>query len=478
MALIRENGPAQFLLELIDPERACRRVNQPGHILVRLQFEESTQTLVARVAQMELSPRPRAWFDMEIGGRPAGRIEFELFSEIVPRTAENFRCLATGECGGGLHYESSRFHRVIRNFMIQGGDFNRGDGTGGESIYGTQFDDESFALKHDAAYMLSMANRGSNTNGSQFFVTLRPTPHLDGRHVVFGRAISGHQVIDTIAKVAVDRSDRPLVEVVIAACGADPLPKQQRVQELPPAPAPTETLPAVKPEEEENEECEAELEEEVELPAGNDVPARLLRLRMLVNKGRKQNAAAVKDERVRKKEERQRGVGARERAEERKQTKDKWEADLQLRGVSSDQAYLLETAETAARRYDKHRLKEKRQAAFGWDVFNADSLQKAYEKRLDQLPIGPSHSEQDDDDPLVYGQQPPTKNDEALDRMVAELEQREQRKATFSRRRAFVPEADVDYINERNKVFNKKIKRAYSKYTVEIRQNLERGTAI
>jgi cyclophilin family peptidyl-prolyl cis-trans isomerase len=438
---------------------------------------------------------PRVYMDVAIGKGNAGRLVFELFADFVPRTAENFRALCTGERGTSarsgfpLAFQGSSFHRVIRNFMAQGGDYTSGDGTGGESIYGSKFDDETFVLQHNGPGLLSMANSGPNTNASQFFLTFTKTPHLDGRHVVFGRVESGMRILmHAIQNVATDGNDRPRFDVTIAKCGqldgtvavgSSYTGGEDACQALGPGAYPVDAAGPAGQQKQESDDEEGE-QDHIDADDLDMMPAkqrRLMKLRLKLSKGRKANRMAAGEERSRLED---RHYSAKINAAQRVEMRGCWAAEMAAQGLTAAQSYLHETQEAAQGKYDRKAKKDKGTAAFGWEVFNTDTLYKAYEKRLDQLP---THALQVGEaggsvvDTLGYGRAgKPT--EAALDRMVGELEERRERQKKFSRRRTELDGADVDYINDRNKLFNKKIKRAFDKYTIEIRQDLERGTAL
>lgn len=179
---------------------------------------------VAASAKLPENPEitNKVYFDIEQDGQTLGRITIGLFGTVVPKTTENFRQLAISS-DPEFGYKNSVFHRVIPSFMIQGGDYETGQGYGGTSIYGGKFEDENFKLDHDRPYRLSMANAGKDTNGSQFFITTIETPWLNGGHVVFGQVLDGFDVVDAIEKTKTGPADRPVLPIKIADCGELPI---------------------------------------------------------------------------------------------------------------------------------------------------------------------------------------------------------------------------------------------------------------
>jgi cyclophilin family peptidyl-prolyl cis-trans isomerase len=187
-----------------------------GSLTPRFALSHVLDLSTSAYLQTASGSRANVYFNIAIDSKASGKIVFKLFDDVVPLTAQNFRELATGQHGFG--YAGSSFHRIIPNFMLQGGDFTRHNGTGGRSIYGDRFEDENFKLTHDRPGLLSMANAGPHTNGSQFFITTQVTSWLDGKHVVFGEVVEGMDVVKAVEAIGTD-SGAPRRKVVITSSG-------------------------------------------------------------------------------------------------------------------------------------------------------------------------------------------------------------------------------------------------------------------
>mmetsp|Transcript_44467 Transcript_44467/g.115625 ORF Transcript_44467/g.115625 Transcript_44467/m.115625 type:complete len:385 (-) Transcript_44467:2365-3519(-) len=329
---------------------------------------------------------PHVFFDITSShGEKIGTVIIELFSDVCPRTCENFRSLCTGDRGvsrlshKALCFQGSRFHRVIPGFMIQGGDFTHGNGTGGESIYGKTFSDENFHLKHRGPGWLSMANAGPNTNGSQFFILCGPADWLDNKHVVFGKVVQGLEVVFEIEKFGT-KSGKPSKIFVISSCGQismeeEAKPSKDETEEK-------EKLRAVEEErlqEQRRREEAAAIESQEKLSKMTPKQKRLFELSLKINAGRQANRSMVAKEEKGELGGKGQTPASRKRKPQNDQEKEELEAE-------KARAMLGVTAETAQAYQKKIDQKVKGQAAFGWDIFNQDSLLKAHKKRLKNLP--------------------------------------------------------------------------------------------
>ena len=487
-------------MELEEPERAS----------LREESEKETQTRrVKGETERRREMKSRVYMDIEVGEASVGRIVIELRDDVVPRTCRNFRALCEGttpstSSSTKLSYKGSKFHRVIPGFMCQGGDFTRGDGTGGMSIYGRTFEDENFVLKHNKPGLLSMANSGPNTNGSQFFLTTDACPWLDGKHVVFGSVVEGMEVVKYVETVG-SKSGRTSKPVVVASCGVEPGkdvevsngaaagkgkkeeeafdPNAESLKRLKETTA-TE-VSAAKADSDKNSkkrtDAAAETEPPKEVERDEQPPAqdyqnlserekKLFDLRMKLKQSRKLNQSALFAEQKRKSSEtsgKDRQAESKRRYEEIKAKKEK---QLEAYGLKKEDSYLLQSADAAEQIYKKQKKKAE---TFGWDGFNQKSLYKAYEKRANKIEVDAEEYERTANG-TTYVSAP---SEAAMDRMVKELEEKQDRASKWSRRRKH-GDKTFDAINERNAHFNRKANRFFDEATKEIKQNLERGTAL
>jgi len=469
---------------------------------------------------------PQVYLDISIGGRGGGRVVFELFYDLTPRTAENFRGLCTGEYGVGrdtkkrLCYQGCNFFRSVKDFMVQSGDFQFNTGDGGESIYGGTFNDEDFARRHTQAGVLSMANKGRNTNASQFFITLKKCQRLDGKHIAFGQVVDGMDVIRAISKVPIDRDEKPRVPITIVGCGetgskrgnmADPtLQLSSQIAKLAEEAAPVPQANAAQKakailkggqggaatDDVGEDKASARSSQEAEAPAAappkNERERKLFELRMKMNQGRVKNNREVIEEQKRASDpdyarkqtdlRYKRGLAETAGGKDKRKGEDEDEAAEKPGAVPKGKDYLNDTVEHVEMRAAKK--KKGNPDAFGWDVFNQDSLYRAHDKRTNEMKFDEQayreqqeriEGEQESALAAGFGFQPSeqakTRLQEAMDKMTT-------KKKEFSRRRTFLEDEDTTYVNDRNRHFNKKLERAFGAYTEETRQNLERGTAL
>ena len=470
----------------------------------------------------------KVYLDIIAGTTALGRIEIELFYDITPKTAENFRGLCTGEYGTGkihkkkLTYKGSRIHKIIENQYIQGGDIIYGNGKGGESIYGEFFKDENFKRRHACAGLLSMGNIGRNTNSSQFIITLRPCPQLDDKHVVFGQVINGMEVVREIGKIPTDANERPRVKILIFDCGdydtrrihlredvfketiqsiLEDRARKEKVKLLGPEEAekykklkqksafdieqeyPEEDT--IKKKESEDDDSEEEEEEdeideaEIKKSISNiknekdkeDFMKQYYLLKSKITEAKNLNNKAVIEENTNVQDvDKARKLKRQEWLQEREKTKKK----LIEQGIPENKLYTLESIHRNELQKEQA-MKKAKNETFGWDVFNNEAYYRAHKKRLRDMPFDKELYEEQMKNGIDM-----TKIDteERKNLLKNDIEQQQEKRNKFSRRRNFYEDQNVDYINERNRKFNKKLERFFGKDCAEIKANLERGTAI
>lgn len=472
---------------------------------------------------MPANKHPRVFLDISIGTRAGGRIVFELFNDTTPRTCENFRGLCTGEYGSGrnskkdLSYDGCAFFRSVKGFMLQSGDFQFNNGDGGESIYGGGFADEDFSRRHTQAGVLSMANKGRNSNTSQFFITLKSSPQLDNKHVAFGQVVAGMDVVRAMAQVPTDKNDMPRVPIRIVGCGEEGKIQVKKAdftsdfaaqiaqlnEEIAPtsasvrestkgsailagkqggAPDAGIAMASMKKADEGDEDEQGS--GAAMAPPKNERERRLQELRMRMNQCRTKNGKEVVEEQKRMADpeySRRTAEGKLKARLEAEEGKAEGEGKAKQGALPEGKEHLADTMETCEMKEAKK--KRKNPDAFGWDVFNQDSLQRAHEKRLksvefDEQAYQKQKEHEEQEGVPGFGGFGYKASEDQKDKLAQALDKAALKKQNFSRRRMHNADEDVNYVNERNRVFNKKMERFYGEYTHETRQNLERGTAL
>jgi len=352
------------------------------------------------------------YLDITIGAKAVGRIVFELFLDTTPKTAENFIGLCTGDYGYStttkhrLSYLESKIHKIVKGSYIQGGDITHGNGTGGESIFGGKFCDESFERKHSCAGLLSMASIGRNANTSQFLITLNPCPQYDGENVVFGRVVQGMEVVRKIAEVPTDNNDRPEIPIIVFSCGMlndkrslirhdkfiqdlDKFRmKEEEIKEKVGLEIEGKNISDIAREiDKEHEISDLEDDSGIAPPeaTNNPIAGKLAELKLKMNQARKQNAQAISEENQRLKDPK---YEKRRRRKEWEEAQAKKEEILKEKGIDASKLYMDEPLIKSKVRYEKQEQKAgKKKIVYGWDVFNIDSLYKAQDKRNKNLKV-------------------------------------------------------------------------------------------
>lgn len=434
----------------------------------------------------------RAFLTLQQGREILGTLQICLYDDVVPKTCNNFTELLQSK------YKGTIFHRIISGFMAQGGDYENGDGTGGKSIYGNKFNDENFHMSHSDRGILSMANAGRNTNGSQFFISFRAIPHLDGKHVVFGtidmKDEESRRVMDALENSKTSkRDDMPLVDITVCECGVIPVTKTTSVTEqvtgdndeidLDDEEGDDVEEEKTEPQEQlEEKNAEKEIpDEEIKIPEKmNPLQQRLFKLRLKMNQSRRMNRSEVMAEGSRfGSEEGKAAEKKRLKDLDRKTRKSEWQEMNEKSGGKKGGSHLFETSSLSQAKATRKQDRAEINRFEANDYYNPEGQHRNYSRNIKSFEKMNMAKSTDTYDPLSNNNNDAAAtNTEGARRLANELKLRGERTERKKREKSEIEGDEVSYINKRNKMFNKKIDRNYGKYTAEIKQNLERGTAL